>query len=92
MALKLSLKILQLRPCRLLLYVGPSLYPFIVRIRRVRQLGLLMIEVTGMLQIIYFLGLMSPVIFMIGWSKGYKDGHKEGRFNGRYQLEKTLRK
>lgn len=51
-----------------------------------------MIKVTGMLQIIYFLGLMSPVIFMIGWSKGYKDGHKEGRFNGRYQLEKTLRK
>ena len=53
--------------------------------------GLLMIEVTLWLQILYFLGLMSPVIFMIGWSKGYKEGHKEGRWNGRHNLEKSLR-
>jgi hypothetical protein len=50
-----------------------------------------MIDVTLWLQILYFLGLMSPVIFMIGWSKGYKEGHKEGRWNGRHNLKKSLR-
>jgi hypothetical protein len=51
-----------------------------------------MIEITWGLQLIYWLGLMSPILFIAGWAKGYKDGHKEGKWSGRYEAQKSLRR
>ena len=50
-----------------------------------------MIEITWGLQLVYALGLFSPILFIAGWAKGYKDGRKEGQLVGRHQAEKSLR-
>ena len=41
-----------------------------------------MIEITWGLQLIYALGLFSPIVFIAGYAKGYKDGYKEGKWAG----------
>jgi hypothetical protein len=50
-----------------------------------------MIEITRGLQLIYLLGLLSPIVFIAGYSKGHKDGFKEGRWNGQHLAEKAKR-
>jgi hypothetical protein len=41
-----------------------------------------MIEITWGLQLIYSLGLFSPIVFIAGYARGHKDGYKEGKWAG----------
>jgi hypothetical protein len=50
-----------------------------------------MIEITWGLQLIYSLGLFSPIIFIAGYAKGHKDGYKEGKWHGQHQQMKASR-